>query len=104
MGTRRRAVITGIGAISPNGLGREAFWQATRAGHSGVRRVEAFAEAKLAVQIGGFAEQFEPGRYMEERELPHVSRVVPLLLAASAEALADAGVDAAALELEQRRR
>ena len=38
----RRVVITGIGAVSPNGIGREAFWEATRNGVSGVRRITRF--------------------------------------------------------------
>ncbi len=97
------SVITGIGAVSPNGTGREPFWAATRAGASGIRRIAAVAEAALPVEIGGQVEPFHPADYMEERDLPHVSRVVPLLLAASAEALQDAGVDPAALDLEQRR-
>ncbi|MGH9487973.1 MAG: beta-ketoacyl-[acyl-carrier-protein] synthase family protein [Terriglobales bacterium] len=99
----RRAVITGMGVVSPNGLGREAFWQATRAGVSGVRKIAAFVEARLPVQIGGQADGFEPRDYMDERELRHVSRVVPLLLAASGEAMADAAIDASRLSLEQRR-
>lgn len=100
----RRAVITGIGAVSPNGLGREAFWQATSTGTSGIRRIEAFCEAQLPVEIGGQAAGFDPARYMDERDLGNVSRVVPLLLAASGEALADASLDAAAMDVEQRRR
>ncbi|HUX67333.1 MAG TPA: beta-ketoacyl-[acyl-carrier-protein] synthase family protein [Terriglobales bacterium] len=99
----RRAVITGIGAVSPNGLGREAFWLATCAGASGIRRIEAFAEAALPVEIGGQVPDFDPLAHMDERDVPHVSRVVPLLLAASSEALRDARIDAANLTLEQRR-
>jgi len=99
----RRAVITGIGAVSPNGVGREAFWQATRAGESGIRRIPEFVEAGLSVQIGGQAAQFNPLDHLEERDAPHVSRVVPLLLAASAEALQDAGLDPAAMDIEARR-
>jgi len=99
----RRAVITGIGAVSPNGSGRERFWAATRAGTSGIRRVDAFAEAKLPVQIGGQVADFDPAEHMDAKDVPHVSRVVPLLLAASAEALADAGVEPQRLSLDQRR-
>ncbi len=99
----RRAVITGIGAVSPNGMGREAFWLATCAGASGIRRIEAFAEAALPVEIGGQVPDFDPLAHMDERDVPHVSRVVPLLLAASSEALRDAQIDAANLTLEQRR-
>jgi len=99
----KRAVITGIGAVSPNGMGREAFWRATAAGESGVRHIAAFADAELPVQIGGQVVGFDPLQHMEEKDVPHVSRVVPLLLAASNEALRDAGIDAAGLSLEQRR-
>lgn len=99
----KRAVITGIGAVSPNGCGRDRFWEATRDGTSGIRRVDAFAEAELPVQIGGQVTGFDPCQHMDAKDVPHVSRVVPLLLAASAEALADAGVEPARLSLDQRR-
>ena len=99
----RRAVITGIGVVSPNGVGREAFWQATQAGASGVRRIEEFASAGCAVEIGGQAAGFDPGLYFDEQELRHVSRVAPLLVAAAGEALADAALDTQRLSLEERR-
>src|SRR6185312_6063046 len=99
----RRAVITGIGVISPNGQGREAFWRATRQGTSGIRHIPAFEEAGLAVHIGGQVPDFNPLAHMDERDLPNVSRVVPLMLAASREALDDASLDATTLSLEQRR-
>lgn len=101
--SQRRAVITGIGAVSPNGQGREAFWRATCAGESGIRRIAAFAEAALPVEIGGQVPDFDPSRHMEERDVPHVSRVVPLMLAASDEALRDAGIDVSRLNLDERR-
>jgi 3-oxoacyl-[acyl-carrier-protein] synthase II len=99
----RRAVITGIGVVSPNGVGREAFWQATQAGQSGVRRIEEFAQAGCAVEIGGQAAGFDPRLYFDEQDLRHVSRVVPLMVAAAGEALADAGLEPGRLSLEERR-
>src|SRR6185437_10441594 len=63
----------------------------------------AFAEAELPVQIGGQVTGFDPCQHMDAKDVPHVSRVVPLLLAASAEALADAGVEPQRLSLDQRR-
>ncbi|HXR98665.1 MAG TPA: beta-ketoacyl-[acyl-carrier-protein] synthase family protein [Terriglobales bacterium] len=99
----RRAVITGIGAVSPNGVGREAFWSATRAGESGIRHIPAFADADLPVHIGGQVLDFDPFAHMEEKDVAHVSRVVPLMLAASGEALRDAAIDTAALSLDERR-
>ena len=47
----RRVVITGIGAISPNGVGRECFWTATRNGRSGVRRISRFDASGFQVQV-----------------------------------------------------
>ncbi|HZT74205.1 MAG TPA: beta-ketoacyl-[acyl-carrier-protein] synthase family protein [Terriglobales bacterium] len=100
----RRAVITGMGVVSPNGLGREAFWQATRQGRSGVRRVPLFESQQLPVTIAGHAAEFRPGEICDEHELHNVGRVVPMALAATAEAFADAGLEPAQLSLEERRR
>ncbi len=99
----RRVVITGIGAISPNGIGRENFWTATKEGRSGVRRITLFDSSKLPVQIAGEVPGFDCEAYVEPKERPHVSRVVPLALAASQEALADACMDPARMDMEQRR-
>ncbi len=100
----RRAVVTGIGAISPNGIGREAFWEATRQGRSGVRRISLFDPSGLPVQIAGEVSGFEPLRYISEKDASNVSRVVPLAIAAAREAVADAGLDASSLSLQERRR
>lgn len=99
----RRVAITGIGAVSPNGLGREAFWNATKAGRSGVGRISSFDPTILASQIAGEVRGFDETQYVAPKERPHVSRVVPLALAASTEALADAGLDSAAMNLDQKR-
>jgi 3-oxoacyl-[acyl-carrier-protein] synthase II len=100
----RRVVVTGIGAVSPNGVGREAFWAATRAGRSGVSRITEFDVEALPTRIAGRVVDFDPGAVMSVNDLKHVSRIVPLAVAASIEAVADAGLDAAALPLDQRRR
>lgn len=99
----RRVAVTGIGAVSPNGLGREAFWTATREGRSGVRRISSFDPSSLAVQVAGEVRDLDESRYVSPKERQHVSRVVPLVLASSEEALEDAGLDPRALSLEQKR-
>ncbi len=99
----RRVVITGIGAVSPNGLGRDAFWNATREGRSGVRRISSFDASSLAVQVAGEVRDLDELRFVSAKERPHVSRVVPLTLTASQEALADAGIDANAMSIEEKR-
>jgi 3-oxoacyl-[acyl-carrier-protein] synthase II len=102
----RRVVITGMGCLSPNGLGNEAFCSAILAGKSGVKRVSRFDASDLPVQIAGEITDFDEMAWMEAKERKHVSRVVPLSIAASSEALADAGFDAqkiAAMSMDQKR-
>jgi 3-oxoacyl-[acyl-carrier-protein] synthase II len=100
---KRRVVITGLGAVSPNGVGREAFWEATQNGISGVRRISRFDPAGYAVQVAGEVVDFDEGAYVVPKERQHVSRVVPLGLAAVREALDDAGVLHASMSREQLR-
>ena len=99
----RRVVVTGIGAVSPNGVGREAFWRATCEGRSGIRRISLFDPSSLAVHIAGEVPGFDPDRYVTPKERQHVSRAVPVALAASEEALADSGLDPHAMDLEAKR-
>jgi 3-oxoacyl-[acyl-carrier-protein] synthase II len=99
----RRVVITGIGAVSPNGIGREAFWQATRDGVSGVRRISRFDSSTMAAQIAGEIVGFDELAWVKPKDRPHVSRVVPLARCAAAEAMADAGVDWASMTRDQLR-
>ena len=90
----RRAVITGMGAVSPNGIGRECFWAATRNGVSGVRRIKRFDPSAFQVQVAGeVPDEFDEKKYVEVKDRPHVSRAVPLAAAAVSEAVADAGLD-----------
>jgi 3-oxoacyl-[acyl-carrier-protein] synthase II len=93
-----------MGAVSPNGVGREAFAEATLAGVSGVRRISHFDPSEIPVQIAGEVRGFDELAWVEKRERKHVSRVLPLALAAASEALGHAGIDAASLPLEERRR
>jgi 3-oxoacyl-[acyl-carrier-protein] synthase II len=99
-----RVVVTGIGAVSPNGIGREAFWAATCGGRSGVRRITSFETADLAVQIAGQVTDFDPLRYISAKDADNVSRTVPLAIAAAREAVEDAGLEPARMSLDERRR
>ena len=99
----RRVAITGLGCLSPNGNGREAFARALRAGESGVARISLFDPEGLPATIAGELKGFDPASHMDAKFLRHVSRAVPMAIAASAEALSDAGIDPAALSLEEQR-
>jgi 3-oxoacyl-[acyl-carrier-protein] synthase II len=100
----RRVVITGIGAVSPNGIGRERFWEATRNGVSGVRRITRFDPTGYQVQVAGqIPDEFDEKQYVEVKDRPHVSRAVPLAAAAVKEAVADAGLDVRGMTRDQLR-
>src|SRR5262250_1380120 len=98
-----RVVITGMGAVSPNAIGKEAFRRATLAGKSGVKRIARFDSSHLPVHIAGEIPEFDELAWVEARERKHVSRVVPLCLAATTEALKDSGLDVASMAVDEKR-
>src|SRR5947209_10066201 len=99
----RRTVITGLGVVSPNGIGKTAFCRAILDGKSGVKQITRFDTSELSVKIAGEIQDFNEFDWIEERERKHVSRAVPLAIAASTEALQDAGIDPAKLSLNEKR-
>ncbi len=99
----RRVVVTGMGAVSPNGVGREEFWRATREVRSGVKRIDRFEIEGIPTQIAGQVDGFDPADHLPRRDLKHVSRAVPMAVAAAAEALRDAGISCEQLSLDERR-
>ena len=100
--SNERIVITGVGALSPNGVGREAFFAAMRGGVSGIRTITQFDAGTLPCRIAGEVD-FDPTLWVDPKNIRHVSRVVPLAIAATDEALRDARLDPSQLDLEQRR-
>ena len=100
---KKRVVITGMGVVSPNGIGNEDFCRASLAGMSGVRRITRFDASDLPVQIAGEVQGFNELDWVDAHERKHLSRSVPLALAASTEALQQAGIETAKLSLEQQR-
>lgn len=99
----RRVVVTGLGVLSPNGSGRDAFREANRLGKSGVVRVEEFDTSALKSRVAGLVRDVDLTLAMEPRQLKRVGRMVPLAILAAREALNDAGLPPEGLDLEVRR-
>jgi 3-oxoacyl-[acyl-carrier-protein] synthase II len=89
----RRVVITGLGALSPNGNGIESFWNNTRNGVSGIDRITSFDSSGLSCQIAGQVKDFDPSIYYNANDLKKLPNAVPLAVCASIEALSDSGID-----------
>jgi 3-oxoacyl-[acyl-carrier-protein] synthase II len=99
----RRVVITGIGCVTPIGIGRQAFWAALLRGESGIRRITSFDVTKSAVKIAAEVPGFNWEAQLNPKDRKHVPRTVPLALAAAREALEDAKIFPNDLSLEERR-
>ena len=89
----RRVVVTGLGVISPNGIGKKKFWENTCNGISGIQRISSFDPIGLSCQIAGEVQDFDPSEYYSNTDLKKLSRSVPLAIAASKEALHDSAID-----------
>lgn len=99
----RRVVITGMGCVTPIGIGREAFWQSLQTGVSGVRKIESFDVSNSPVKIAADVKDFDWETQLNPKDRKHVARTVPLALAAAREALEDANIHTNDLSLEERR-
>ncbi|HWF87353.1 MAG TPA: beta-ketoacyl-[acyl-carrier-protein] synthase family protein, partial [Pyrinomonadaceae bacterium] len=99
----RRVVITGMGCVTPLGIGREAYWNGLVSGRSGVRRIETFDPSSFPVQIAAEVPSFDWQSQLNPKDRKHVPRTVPLALAAAREALDDARLFTDDLSLDERR-
>jgi 3-oxoacyl-[acyl-carrier-protein] synthase II len=99
----RRVVITGMGCVTPLGVGRESYWRALREGRSGVRAIESFDASGSPVRIAGEVRGFDWEAELKAKDRRHVARTVPLALASAREALEDAGLNVSDFTLEERR-
>ncbi len=98
---KRRVVITGLGLVTPIGLGRQAFWEATQRGDSGVGLVTRFDAHRLPTQIAAEVKGFEPTDFLDRKTARRSDRFTQLGVAAARLAVADSGLD---LEAEDRDR
>ena len=88
----RRAVITGIGLVTPLGTGREQNWTRLLEGKSGIRRLQQIDPSRLKTQFGGEVPDFDPSQALDKPTLRRTDRYAQLAVVAADEAVADAGI------------
>jgi 3-oxoacyl-[acyl-carrier-protein] synthase II len=89
---QRRVVITGLGLITPLGIGVKENWKALLEGRSGIGPITAFDASALPVRIAGEVDGFDPSDYIEEKEIKKMDRFIHFAIAASQMALDDSGL------------
>src|SRR4249920_2684636 len=87
----RRVVVTGIGPVTPAGIGVADFWDAMCSGRSGIREIANFDTIDLPVHIGGEIRDFDPTARMGPKEAKRTDRCVHFAVAAAKLAWEDAG-------------
>ena len=90
--SRRRVVVTGIGAVSPLGLDAASSWRGVVDGRSGIGKITRFNTDSFPVRIGGEVEGFDPETVASAKDARHMDRFVHFALAAGIEAVTDAGL------------
>src|SRR5947209_3002096 len=97
----RRVVITGIGVVTPLGIGREAMWRGLLAGRCAISPVEAFDTGRYKVHRGAEVKGFRPEEYVRGRSPSGLGRASQFAVAAARLALDDAGLAAGAWDRER---
>ena len=94
--TPRRVVITGIGAITPIGIGADGLWDGVMANRSAIRTIDRFDASPFPSRIAAQIDDFDPADHLDARRARRLDRFSALSVAASRMAFEDAGLDAAA--------
>ncbi len=100
----RRAVVTGLGAVMPIGNDFPTYWRNLAAGVTGTRAIRSFDATDFEVRIAAEVLDFDPATGMDPKMARRMSRFIHFAMAAGKEAIADSGIDFAAMSQEQRDR
>src|SRR5215472_18550861 len=86
----RRVVITGLGVVAANGIGKEAFWHATSRGISGIRPISCFSTTDIHIGVAGQVDNLDVDNYIDRKLAKRTDRSTHYALAAVQQALQDA--------------
>lgn len=89
---KRRVVITGLGMITPLGIGVQKSWENLIAGKSGIRRITQFDASAFPTKIAGEVDGFNPEEYIEPKEIKKMDRFIHFAIAAAQMAMDDSGI------------
>jgi 3-oxoacyl-[acyl-carrier-protein] synthase II len=89
--SRRRVVVTGIGPVTPVGMGVDGFWEGVTSGRNGIREITAFDTDDLPVKVAGEVPDFDPSPWLDPKEVRRTDRFVHYGVASAALAWDDAG-------------
>ncbi len=98
MTQKRRVVVTGVGLVSPLGIGTEETWQGLLAGRSGAGPITHFDASHHSTHFACEVKGFDPSRWLEKKDIKKVDRFIQLAIAASDLALTDAALDVRATD------
>ncbi len=90
---KRRVVVTGVGVVSPVGIGKDQFWQALLSGKSGTKRITSFDPTNFDSQVAGEITDFDASQYIPKKELRRVDRFIQFAIYAAMQAAEDAGLE-----------
>jgi 3-oxoacyl-[acyl-carrier-protein] synthase II len=85
-------VVTGVGLVSPLGIGTAATWNAIRAGECGIALITQFDPTGFSCRIAGEVKGFDPGAYIEKKEIKKMGRFIQFAVAAADGAMKDSGL------------
>lgn len=91
--SKRRVVITGLGAVTPYGVGVNKFWESLKEGKSGISTSESIDIDKHVVKISGEVKNFNPEEYIEPKKAKKMDRFIQFAMVAADEAIKDAKIE-----------
>lgn len=99
--SKRRVVITGLGALAPNGNSVADFWSGLLAGESGIQNVSYFDTENFSIKIAGELSDFNPEEHFDRKELRKLDPFSIYGLVTSTEAITDSGLDLESIDLDR---
>lgn len=97
----RRVVITGLGAVTPIGLGKEEYWNALAEGKNGIDYITNFDTAQHSTKIAGEVKGFDPEKWLDKKDARRADKVVQFAVAAADMAIEDSKIDLESIDKEK---